>query len=184
MAGRAARTRGFHKLRSGDNLGAISDYNEALRLDPGDASAWAGRGRARSSLGSHQEALADLEEALRLAPESEPNKVQLNEILRKAEDTDERSIGGFAAETDAAETSQPLGTRPPSAGRRCRPPSAPCRTPSGCNGRPQSAPGAGLCTRGGSGGNKPVGTSSRAQPIPAYVGFGGSKSFMNPGIGL
>jgi serine/threonine protein kinase/Tfp pilus assembly protein PilF len=43
---------------------ALHDFDEAARLDPGDADALSGRGAARVRLGQHREAVADAEKAL------------------------------------------------------------------------------------------------------------------------
>ena len=49
------------------NLGrhedAITDFDEAIRLNPGDADAWANRGLAKISLGRHEDAIADYDKS-------------------------------------------------------------------------------------------------------------------------
>ncbi len=57
---------GIERQRRGQLRGAISDFSEALRLDPGHASAWCARGFAKSSLQEWRESLADLREGCRL----------------------------------------------------------------------------------------------------------------------
>ena len=48
---------------------AIVDFDKALALNPQGAKAYANRGLAKSGLGRHEEARADLELALELATE-------------------------------------------------------------------------------------------------------------------
>jgi tetratricopeptide (TPR) repeat protein len=45
---------------------ALRDFEQAIRLDPSNGEAYAGRGSARLSLGEHREAVADAEKALSL----------------------------------------------------------------------------------------------------------------------
>lgn len=54
---------------TGDLEGAIRDYGEAIRIDPGQANAYNGRCWAYARLRRPQDALADCEESLRLAPD-------------------------------------------------------------------------------------------------------------------
>jgi tetratricopeptide (TPR) repeat protein len=57
--------------RGGDDIAEkIADYSEAIRLDPGHASAYARRGACRSARGDRDGALADYNEAIRLDPAS------------------------------------------------------------------------------------------------------------------
>jgi len=55
-----------------DNLGeyrrAIQDFDQALRLDPGDAFAYNGRGSAYRKLGEYRRAIEDFDQAIRLDP--------------------------------------------------------------------------------------------------------------------
>jgi regulator of sirC expression with transglutaminase-like and TPR domain len=53
----------------GDPDGAIADETRAIELDPGLALPWAIRGAARSDKGNLEEAIADLERFLELAPQ-------------------------------------------------------------------------------------------------------------------
>ncbi|MER6089367.1 tetratricopeptide repeat protein [Streptomyces bluensis] len=56
-------------LRSaGQHQAALADYDRALDLDPGYASAYASRAVSRAELGRHEEALADLDRAVELNP--------------------------------------------------------------------------------------------------------------------
>jgi len=56
------------KLKAEDYIGAHSDCDEAIRLDPTNAAAWNGRGAVKHGLGRYEEALLDLDEAIRLDP--------------------------------------------------------------------------------------------------------------------
>src|SRR5690606_12630780 len=52
------------RRRNGDLDGALTDYEEALRIDPEYARAYTGRGNVRWNQGDLEGALADYEEAL------------------------------------------------------------------------------------------------------------------------
>ncbi len=58
--------RGVARNDKGDLDGAISDYDEALRIDPHDAAAQLNRGLARQAKGDLDGAAADFEQALRI----------------------------------------------------------------------------------------------------------------------
>jgi tetratricopeptide (TPR) repeat protein len=62
----ASFERGKEAARRRDHDQAIADFSEAIRLDPGRASAFAERGHAHVWKGDYNEALADYAEALRL----------------------------------------------------------------------------------------------------------------------
>jgi tetratricopeptide (TPR) repeat protein len=51
-----------------DEKRAIEYYSAALRLDPHYAVAWTSRGEAWAMLGEHDKAIADFDEAIKLAP--------------------------------------------------------------------------------------------------------------------
>lgn len=57
---------GIERQRRGQIRGAVSDFSEAIRLDPGHASAWYARGCARGALLDWKSSLADLRESCRL----------------------------------------------------------------------------------------------------------------------
>jgi tetratricopeptide (TPR) repeat protein len=60
--------RGVQQYEQQDYAGAITDLDEALRLDPSWAAAYSVRALARLGLGDHRGAIGDLDEALRLNP--------------------------------------------------------------------------------------------------------------------
>jgi tetratricopeptide (TPR) repeat protein len=66
----AYRTRGNARTDAGASAQAVSDFSQAIRLRPDDASGYAGRARARLALRDFDGAIADYGEALRLAPRS------------------------------------------------------------------------------------------------------------------
>jgi len=63
-----ARERGIAAYRSGDFLGAIGSFDEAIRLNPGDAQSYSIRGNVWDELGVFERALADYDEAIRIDP--------------------------------------------------------------------------------------------------------------------
>jgi tetratricopeptide (TPR) repeat protein len=68
----ACGRRGYGKAVSGDFAGAIADCTEAIRLDPGDGSAYVMRGEVKYYSGDYAGCIADCTEAIRLDPENEP----------------------------------------------------------------------------------------------------------------
>ena len=65
----AHRKRGIAYLIKGDHDLAIKDFDEAIRLDPSDASAYKNRCWAHGSMHRPKEALRDCNESLRLRPD-------------------------------------------------------------------------------------------------------------------
>jgi tetratricopeptide (TPR) repeat protein len=64
------RKLGIAAYRSGDFPQAIVNFDEAIRLDPGDAQAYDIRGNAWDEMGVFERALADYDEAIRIDPNS------------------------------------------------------------------------------------------------------------------
>jgi Flp pilus assembly protein TadD len=62
------RERGIAAYRSGDFLGAIGNFDEAIRLNPNDAQSYNIRGNVWDELGIYERALADYDEAIRIDP--------------------------------------------------------------------------------------------------------------------
>jgi tetratricopeptide (TPR) repeat protein len=62
------RERGIGAYRSGDFLGAIGNFDEAIRLNPGDAQSHNIRGNVWDELGVFERALADYDDAIRIDP--------------------------------------------------------------------------------------------------------------------
>jgi Flp pilus assembly protein TadD len=58
----------------GDLAGAIADYGEALRINPGYVEAWNNRGLARRRAGDEAGARADFTRALMVAPPAWPGR--------------------------------------------------------------------------------------------------------------
>jgi tetratricopeptide (TPR) repeat protein len=56
------------RRRQGDLDGALADFEQAIRFDPGDAAAYNGRGRVRHARGDLPRAITDYDQALRLDP--------------------------------------------------------------------------------------------------------------------
>lgn len=59
---------GEQKCHFGDYKGAITDFTEAIRLNPNDAVAYYDRGTAKNRTGDHDGAIADYTEAIRINP--------------------------------------------------------------------------------------------------------------------
>ena len=55
--------------RPRDFRGATEEFDEAIRLDPGNANAYTNRGFAYNQLGMYQRAIEDLDDAIRLDPD-------------------------------------------------------------------------------------------------------------------
>jgi tetratricopeptide (TPR) repeat protein len=62
------RERGIAAYRNGDFLGAIGNFDEAIRLNPDDAQSYNSRGNVWDELGIFERALADYDEAIRIDP--------------------------------------------------------------------------------------------------------------------
>jgi tetratricopeptide (TPR) repeat protein len=60
---------GNNKRESGDNQGAIADYDQAIQIKPDYAEAFKNRGNAKSNLGDYQGAIADYDQAIQIKPD-------------------------------------------------------------------------------------------------------------------
>jgi len=91
--------RGATRAALGDLKGAISDYTQAVALDPVLAQAWSNRGNALSKLGKNAEALADYDRALGLTTGPDLAAVRCNRGLARKLCGD---LEGSLADLDAA----------------------------------------------------------------------------------
>ena len=64
---------GNNKMKEGNSLGAIKDYTEAIKLAPTNANAYLGRGSVYAELNTFDEALSDLNEAIKINPKLNNN---------------------------------------------------------------------------------------------------------------
>ncbi|MFE7764795.1 tetratricopeptide repeat protein [Streptomyces sp. NPDC057438] len=83
---RALRGRALH--RDGAHERAVAEYDQALALDPGSATAWQGRAVARAHAGDHAGAVADLDRADALAPDDTTTLVLRGDYHRLLGDPD------------------------------------------------------------------------------------------------
>ena len=65
----ALGVRAWARRASGDAEGALSDYDDALRIRPDDVTMLCNRGSTRGALGDHDGAIRDLDAALRIKPD-------------------------------------------------------------------------------------------------------------------
>jgi tetratricopeptide (TPR) repeat protein len=104
---RVFRRRGWSYLAAGANQAAASDFDETIRLSPGDADAYGGRGLARVGMLQHEKATSDAETSLGLDRKS--SRIALNaarvyarasvaaaEESRRMHEPDERTIARYA----------------------------------------------------------------------------------------
>jgi tetratricopeptide (TPR) repeat protein len=70
MSAQAYFDRACGKGQAMDLLGAIKDYDEAIKLDPNFGKAYANRGSARFNYGDRKGALDDFNKAVELMPEN------------------------------------------------------------------------------------------------------------------
>ena len=83
IAAGAFFARGFAHTDLGRHEEAISDYNEAIRLNPNFAEAYMARGFTNHNSGKHDEAISDYNEAIRLNP-SPADAYLLRGLTKKA----------------------------------------------------------------------------------------------------
>jgi len=62
--------RAYAKSALGDKHGAISDYNQAIGINPKDAAAYANRGTEKYALGDKRGAIDDYNEAISISPQN------------------------------------------------------------------------------------------------------------------
>lgn len=96
--GLAVRTGELH-LALGQTGDAGRMVDEALRLDPKFASAWALRGRVASAAGQHRQALADYQRALGYAPEDHDLTILVAETYRQLNEP-ERALAALQSLAD------------------------------------------------------------------------------------
>ncbi|ACK67605.1 Tetratricopeptide TPR_2 repeat protein [Rippkaea orientalis PCC 8801] len=60
---------GYNKGESGDNQGAIADFNQAIKIKSDLAEAYYNRGLAKSNLGDYQGAISDYNQAIEIKPD-------------------------------------------------------------------------------------------------------------------
>ena len=90
---------------------ALADLNEAIRLNPTDASAFAWRGRVWRVREDFDKAIADFNEAIRLDPENVEYIEHRNEALRAANKALQqkkqldRSRGGLCSRLPSSDSS-------------------------------------------------------------------------------
>jgi tetratricopeptide (TPR) repeat protein len=70
------RESGIAKVETGDNKGAIEDYNKSIELNATDPSVWNNRGVAKSNLGDNKGAIEDYNKSISL--DSNVAEVYLN----------------------------------------------------------------------------------------------------------
>lgn len=66
-------SRAYAKAASGDQIGAIYDFDQAISIDPNHASALANRGLSKHRLGDMEGAISDLNRAITIDPEKAPH---------------------------------------------------------------------------------------------------------------
>jgi len=89
--------RGSARLAGGDTRGAITDFSEAIRLDPGNASYFAQRAKAHGEAGEDETARTDFDRAIALAP-NDPKLLTARAWIRRGE----KDEAGARADAEAA----------------------------------------------------------------------------------
>ena len=72
--------RGRIRLRKVENASALADFNEAIRLNPKEDTAWYQRGLTWNAQAKYEQALNDFNEAIRLNPENAENADAFREL--------------------------------------------------------------------------------------------------------
>jgi Flp pilus assembly protein TadD len=78
---RLARLGGFLAQQAEDFETAIERYRHVVTVDPNDWSSWNNLGNSYSSIGKFADAVESLDRAVKLAPDSQPIRVNLGNIL-------------------------------------------------------------------------------------------------------
>ncbi len=81
--------RGVAKFRSGDNYGAIADYDRAIAIDPKYSESYVNRGIAKFKLGNIQGAIKDYDRAIAIDPKD--GEAYYNRGIARFESGEERS---------------------------------------------------------------------------------------------
>ena len=80
---KAYQLRGNSKIRVGDYWDSISDFSEAIKIDPNNSFLYFWRGFAYESLEEYPKAFNDLKTARQLDPEFELTKILLDYLEKK-----------------------------------------------------------------------------------------------------
>lgn len=91
---------GEMRLLQGEAQQAAGWATQAIGVEPRLATAWALRGRAQQAIGNHAEAVADLQQALRYAPDDKRVLLDLAELYRQQGD-DRRTLATLHQLLDA-----------------------------------------------------------------------------------
>ena len=81
---KAYQLRGNSKIRVGDYWDSISDFSEAIKIDPNNSFLYFWRGFAYESLKEYPKAFNDLKTARQLDPEFELTKILLDYLEEKS----------------------------------------------------------------------------------------------------
>jgi lipoprotein NlpI len=104
----AYHNRGNTYQDKGDYRRAIPEYDIAIRLQPGYAEAYFGRGRARFALGEFADAVMDFAQSLKLDPTDAYSALWLHLAQRKSAASDAGELSRNAATFDSSVWPGPL----------------------------------------------------------------------------